>query len=147
MKKILLASLLALGVLSLSQQQASAWVNAKFGVGLNFAWQSGGNCFLWGLAKGEPHPGSAYAPGSSHDVPYAFEPIFYQPDNSAFYGAHVGAMHDFAAPAPTPVSTAPRQDTTQRNARPGSQPQYQTVTYPNYPMPNYNYPATNYYGR
>ena len=47
MKKILAIGILAIIAIAFSQQQASAWVNSRFGVGLNWDWQTGGNNFLW----------------------------------------------------------------------------------------------------
>jgi hypothetical protein len=57
MKKIILVGTLALFALASTQQQAPAWLNFKFGVGLNWAWQSGGNNFLWGLYRNGQPPG------------------------------------------------------------------------------------------
>jgi hypothetical protein len=57
MKKIVFAALVAVSVMALSHQQASAWVNSKFGVGLNWDLQSGGNNFLWGAWKNGQPPG------------------------------------------------------------------------------------------
>ena len=37
MKKILAAGLLAICLIAVSHQQASAWVNARFGIGLNWS--------------------------------------------------------------------------------------------------------------
>jgi len=56
MKKILAATLLALGLLAAGQQQAQAWSKINFGVGLNFGWQGGGNSAFWGLVKGAQMP-------------------------------------------------------------------------------------------
>src|ERR1051325_4233506 len=58
MKKILLLGLLAIGASALSQQSASAWVNARFGMGLNWDYQSGGNQIAWGLWQNN-QPGGA----------------------------------------------------------------------------------------
>src|ERR1700733_15402532 len=57
MKKILLVGALALLALFSAQQQASAWLNFKFGAGINWAWQSGGNNTLWGLFRNGQPPG------------------------------------------------------------------------------------------
>jgi hypothetical protein len=55
MKKFLTAGVLALTVAACSHQQASAWINCKFGIGLNWNWQSGGNNMLWGVFRnGQP---------------------------------------------------------------------------------------------
>jgi len=57
MKKILLVGALALLALFSAEQQASAWLNFKFGAGINWAWQSGGNNTLWGLFRNGQPPG------------------------------------------------------------------------------------------
>jgi hypothetical protein len=57
MRKFSIAGLLALSALAGSQQPASAWVNARFGIGLDFSWQSGGNNLLWGLWSNGQVPG------------------------------------------------------------------------------------------
>jgi hypothetical protein len=57
MKKLLAMGALAVALLAVSQQQASAWKNVKFGCGLNWEWSSGGNCFGWGLWRSGQPPG------------------------------------------------------------------------------------------
>lgn len=60
MRKMTLLGLMALAVAALSHEQAGAWINFKFGVGLNWNWQSGGNNTLWGLFRnGQPPGGGA----------------------------------------------------------------------------------------
>jgi hypothetical protein len=55
MKKFLTVGVLALIVAAFSHQQASAWINCKFGVGFNWGWESGGNNLLWGAFRnGQP---------------------------------------------------------------------------------------------
>ena len=55
MKKFLTTGILALTLAALSTQDAPAWLNWKFGVGMNMGWQSGGNNTLWGLFRnGQP---------------------------------------------------------------------------------------------
>lgn len=67
MKKVLALGLLALGLIALSQQEASAWKNSRFGIGLNWDYQSGGNSFFWGLWRNGQPPG----PGGFGDgMPY-----------------------------------------------------------------------------
>jgi len=79
MKKFLAAGLLAICAIALSQQQASAWVNARFGIGLNWGYQSGGNNFLWGAYKNGQPPGpemffggpfTPYGPAYPHHIPH-----------------------------------------------------------------------------
>src|SRR5262249_44894416 len=60
MKRILTLGVLALGMTLASQQSASAWCNFKFGAGVNWNWQSGNNCWLWGLCRGGEVPGPEY---------------------------------------------------------------------------------------
>src|SRR5262249_44722016 len=59
MKKFLLTSVLALPFLAFAHQDASAWHQFKFGVGMNLEGSSGGNSFGWGLWKSQQPP----APG------------------------------------------------------------------------------------
>ena len=49
MKKIIVAGLLAFCGIVVAQQQAFAWKNSKFNIGMSSSFQSGGNSFLWGL--------------------------------------------------------------------------------------------------
>lgn len=63
MKKILPISLLTLCFAALTQDQASAWINSRFGIGLNWSWQSGGNNFLWGLFRDGQPPCPGPVPG------------------------------------------------------------------------------------
>ena len=55
MKKVLTTGLLAIALIALTEQQASAWVNSRFSIGLNAERQSGGNGFGWGAwVNGQP---------------------------------------------------------------------------------------------
>jgi hypothetical protein len=125
MKKILVASALALALAAGTQQPASAWCSAKFSIGLNCEFSSGNNNLLWGLFKNGQVP-DGYGGGPLGE--------FYAPVPTP-----VGP-HGFTAPAPTPVQT-PRSYYT---------PSSPLANYPaNYYYPqaypaNY-YPSTNYY--
>ena len=69
MKKIVAAGLLAICSLLSTQQQASAWINAKFSIGMNWEYQSGGNSFGWGLYRNGQPPGPetfGAGPGYGH---------------------------------------------------------------------------------
>jgi hypothetical protein len=135
MKKILLTSLLTLGALTLSQQQASAWVNVKLGIGFDVSWR----CPLWSHFCGHP-------PCGQECPPYCFEPSFYQPPNPAFWGSPVASGDYFTAGAPAPVFPQALLTPDGHNAYYNSRPPFQTVTYPSYPaLPNNYYPAANYY--
>jgi len=120
MKKMALLGILALTIAVLGEQKASAWTNFKFGVGLNWQWQSGGNNLLWGAAHGSQPPGAEqfgeFYPGHFH----GHDPMF--------FGS--------AAPiltSPEPQAYAPAQ----------SLP-YQSVNYGYYTAPAYYYPAIMY---
>ena len=56
MKKVLVSGLMAICVIALAQQQASAWSKCNFGIGLNIGWEGANNSFLWGVMKGGPAP-------------------------------------------------------------------------------------------
>jgi hypothetical protein len=127
MKKVLTAGLLAIALMAASQQQASAWVNARFGVGVNIGWQSGDNSYCWGAWHNGPYPGgSDYHHGHHSGV---MEPPVYLPF------IWVGHPHGHATyPAPGPIDSF-------------SMPPMQ-YAYPTYPAPTYYYyPASYYYGR
>ena len=49
MKKLLWIGLGAAGLLLATERPAHAWVNFKFSAGINWQYQSGNNCWLWGL--------------------------------------------------------------------------------------------------
>lgn len=57
MKKIIMAGLVALCLLAIANQRASAWVNSRFGMGINANWQSGNNTWLWGVWRNGQVPG------------------------------------------------------------------------------------------
>jgi len=137
MKKFIIMGALALSTLMLSQQDASAWFNTKFGIGMNWAWQSGGNNYLWGAFRNGQPPGPEY--GSAFPGNYNFN--FQQGPG---YGPGPYPGHADMTPEP---SSAPANAQAYRYYQPSYyQPNYQTVTYPSY-YPSYYYPATYYYGR
>lgn len=100
MKKIIFAGLLAISAIAFSQQQASAWVNTRFSVGLNWEMQSGGNNLLWGAWRNGQPPGPeafggggggfGYGQGFGAPMPYP-------------YGHGFGPAPQ--GPAPMPVGT------------------------------------------
>lgn len=124
MRKILVFSALALGVALASEQTASAWVNFKFGAGVNWNWQSGGNNFLWGAFRNGQPPGPDCGPGYGYHPPGG--PTFpgpvppYGPQDFQYFGNRTNP-----AQPPMPQGTqAPAQ-----NQNPIAQ---------FYQMPNYN---------
>ena len=108
MKKIVLAGLFAIAVIAVTQQQASAWVNQRFGIGLNWHRQAGGNNFGWGLFRNGQTPG-----------PEAFGGVF----------APSGPVSPFFGNAPMP------QAMPQAYAPQGYMPQ--TTYFPPTPAPSY----------
>lgn len=113
MKKVLAIGFLAMTAIACSQQQASAWVNCRFGVGLNWDWQSGGNNFGWGAYRNGQPPG-----------PEAL---------SGFGGPHYGAPPGpFAFDAPTMEPAYAQQ-------MPMQQPYGQPFQFATYPRPVYYY--------
>ena len=87
MKKFVLAGLVALSVMAITQQQASAWINSRFGIGLNWHTQSGGNQILWGAWRnGQPPGPEAYGYGGHHHQ-HSSMPTFYAPPAGGFYGS------------------------------------------------------------
>jgi hypothetical protein len=124
MKKVLATGLIAIALIASSQQQASAWVNARVGVNVNLGWQTGGNCFFWGLWQSGEYPGDSH-----HDHHFGY---FVPPVPVPYIW--VGHPHGHAAyPTPGPVDSF-------------AMTPYQ---YPVYAQPTYYYyyPTTNYYGR
>jgi hypothetical protein len=153
MKKFVVAGLLAIGLMATTRQEASAWINARFGIGLNWDLQSGGNQFGWGLWRnGQPpgpeafggggHHGGGYGPQFGAPMPqhhgYAPMPQQYQP----YPQAYVPQQY---APAPRAYSTAEPPIT--------AQPVYYNSPYQfaSYPRPVYYYyyttPYYYYYGQ
>lgn len=55
MKRFLILGVFTVAFATMSIQEASAWINSNFGLGLNWNWQSGGNSFCGGLFRdGQP---------------------------------------------------------------------------------------------
>ena len=69
MKKALAIGILAITAIALSQQQASAWVNTRFGIGPNWEYQSGGNNWGWGAFRNGQPPGPEALGGYGHSFP------------------------------------------------------------------------------
>lgn len=121
MKKFLAAGMLAICVIAVSQQQASAWKNSSFSFGMQWSHSSGNNSFCHGAWRNGQVPG----PEAFHHGHYP------QPFQ---YFAQMESMPSFtpmAAPAPTPYYP-------------------QTYQFATYPQPQQTYtpaPYYYYYGR
>jgi hypothetical protein len=134
MKKLVLASAVALCVLAASQQQASAWSSFKLGVGAQLSWERGGDSsFMWGVSSSRDLTG--YPNYSLQTAP-----------NNNFQGSYGGydgvpvpapAHGQFQAPQPAPAGTPAAQGPAK-----GLQPvnyYYQTPATGYYQAPAYSY--------
>ncbi len=134
MRKLFTMSVLALTLVLVSSQQASAWSNIKFGVGMNFHWQTGDNNLLWGVFRNGQIPGPGpYGPmyGGGHGGGDGF-PMYYEQ-----------AATQNAKPATTPTQAPANASQTSYNPNPYGY--YQPVGY--YPNSQYQVPmyTPNYY--
>jgi hypothetical protein len=112
MKKVLATGLLAICLLALSQQQASAWINSRFGIGFNWDWSCGGNHCCWGAW----HNG--------------------QPPAPTFYGGYNGPNYPSHSMAPQPMFNVPAYALPAQPYAPQFSPPYQ---YAAQPRPVYSY--------
>jgi hypothetical protein len=117
MKKLVLAGLLAVAVLAVTQQQASAWINSRFSIGLNW----GGNNFFWGGFKNGQPPGPEA---------WGYQGHGYMPSHHHGYAPMPQAM-----PQPMPA----------QNAQQVQPMYYGPYQFANYPRPIYYYPAPSYF--
>jgi hypothetical protein len=146
MKKLLMASVLALGVTAACQQKASAWSEFKFSAGVNLGWVGGGNRFLWGLYRSAPYPGG-------QDLPPAFAGLAgqngYAPYGGYPYygGAQAPAGDSGVAGGQAPMPAAPATAGTPQSYNPYYNTGYQPVGY-YYPGSYYPSQVPSYwYGR
>ncbi len=151
MKKLLSMSLLTLCALAMTQQQAHAWMNAKFSIGLNWHIQSANNNVLWGLWKNGQVPGPEAFGGGASPFPSGVGPGPYMtPPGQYPWFLNNPQGSPQTQPVASPAETAPPP--TVAGLPPyGNFNPYQTVSYqqnsgyyyPNYYQPNYYQP--NYY--
>jgi len=135
MKKIALAGLVAFALIAISQHQASAWTNTKFGIGLNFERQSGGNSAIWGLWRNGQPPG----PDSFQPAPAGVFP-FHGPRMMPAQMMVPPAAGAVPAPVGFPVQGASYE---QYNSNMSFANPYQFANYPR----GYYYNNNMYYGR
>jgi hypothetical protein len=130
MKKIFVMGALAVAVAAVSQQQASAWTNIKFGAGINLGYQAGGNTLLWGAFRNGQPPGPDCGPYGCPYSPQAQQTPWFgqQPQPAPAYGYQPPPPPPAAVPAPVSAT--------------GNVPAYYR------PLPVYNgayyYPAYSY---
>src|SRR5262249_55436505 len=111
MNKFPAAGALALTAVVAAAPEAPAWINFKFGAGVNWSWQSGGNNFLWGLFRNgqPPGPDGPHGPGypgrlpgkSPNYGPQEFQYFGGQP-GGAGYGMQYPTAPEAAPPSQTP---------------------------------------------
>jgi len=139
MKNILFVGALALTTACMSGEQASAWINSQFGVGLNWNWASGGNSFGYGLIR-DGQPGGAEFYHSLQAVPAYPQPTNCAPTypTNPVPQAHCAPTGPIPVPAiaPTSAPTAPAGNATQSLYR--AAPRYQAA--PSYHPAYYNQP-------
>ena len=134
MKKLVASGLLAVALLATSQQQASAWINARFGIGMNWEFSSGNNCLLGGLWSNGQAPG-----------PMNFQPHW--ANGGDCYVGGFGHPGHAAAPyaAPYQYAAQPYAAPYQYAAQPYANP-YQLTSYPGYYQPmGYSGTGLGYY--
>ncbi len=148
MKKFLAAGALALAVVALSQQQAPAWVNCQFGVGVNWHYQSGGNNFCWGVFRNGQPPGAPDCVNCGPNCPscfyknlhyYGAGPMAHGPDQGFGFGPEGPAMTMPAPAAPAaPVAPAAPTPAAENQVYWFNTPAYRNVNYsPGYPQSGY----------
>lgn len=132
MKKFVILGVLALALVAITQQQADAWCNIKFGAGVNLNWQGGDNSLLWGLYRSGqvPHAGPGVVP------PFHGHQPFYGANPTGFPFADQGSAfapqsyHQMMPPAP--LSPQVNQQATFLQPVGYYYPSYQTPVMPYY---------------
>ena len=145
MKKILMAGLMALGLVLTSRQQSQAWVNSKFSIGLSWDWQSGGNSFFWGLINGGQPPCPQFF-GHGQPMMPMYAPA-YQP--APYYVLPQAEYYTPPVQQPQWTPPAPKTQQPENNIQYRMPPVYPATYYytpASYYAPAYAYPAY-WYGR
>src|SRR5262249_44155088 len=105
MKRLLVAGALALMAVVAAASEAPAWINFKFGAGINWSWQSGGNNFLWGLFRNGQPPGPegfGFPGPTPHYGPQEFQYFGGQPGGGTY-----GMQYPAPESAPSQAPSAP----------------------------------------
>jgi len=155
--------MLTVCALAISERPASAWVNSKFSVGLNWHYQSANTSVLWGLWRSGQIPGPeafgpAGGPFASPNYPQPTQPFPYMgASNSGPQGGpYAPQMAPQAAPQAVPQGVTynsappvqngyynPYQTVSYQPASYGYYP-YQPTYYPTYGYSNYGYSNYGY---
>lgn len=116
MKRFMTVCALAVAILGLSQQQASAWKKFGFNIGMNINSESADNSALWGAYRNGPVPGSK-GHGQASTITWDKHPKYadqfgggynpgYAPGDFGGFDGHSGPAA-LPAPAPMPQAAAP----------------------------------------
>jgi len=160
MRRFLIACAAALAVTAAQEQKASAWCNFNFSAGVNLSWQAGDNCYLWGLCKTGPYPGTQAQIGNCSPFGHCGQNCWNGNcgGNGFAYGGGSQYLGGYPVTGDTSVLPAPTQSTTPAPAptpNPGvAKPQQTTqqIGYYSYPgdgyysYPTAGYAYTGYYG-
>jgi hypothetical protein len=101
MKRMVVATLLAVGLTAASQDRASAWCKFNFGAGVNMCYENGGGTWTFGIhrkSEQAPPPGAAVpypVPASGAAAPAAG-------DSNGSTPGSAPALPPGTLPAPTP---------------------------------------------
>jgi hypothetical protein len=112
MKRVFVAGVVALALLAVTRQQASAWCKFNFGVGMNISYEAGGNTksFLFYQRTSSPFPdGGPWAHGGYAVPAYAYGYAYPAPAAPAAAPAAPAAPAPQVLPAPVPVSSGVQQ--------------------------------------
>jgi hypothetical protein len=135
-KKFLIVGALALGLVFVGQQRASAWIKFNVGFGFNWTFESGNNCWLWGLFRNGQLPGSPTDACCGQGCGFGgFGHGFGGYDMG--YGGYYGDVHT--------GSHAPAQQNPQGEQKNGDSGKTTSAYYPGYQPVGYSYPAQGYY--
>jgi hypothetical protein len=106
MKRFVTVCTLALAILALSGQKASAWKKFGFNIGMNIAAESADNNYLWGAFRDGPVPGSQ-GHGLASTVTKGYHdqvnPIYGGGFDPHFAPGGFGPAPDAPVPAPLPA--------------------------------------------
>jgi hypothetical protein len=148
-KKILVLGVMAVALLAVSQQRASAWIKCNFSIGLNFSFESGNNCWFWGLFQ------NGQAPGYPTDVSchgccpsagaYAYSALGFDHGSHAYADYHQAAPSQPQGEQANPPSGRHSDTHTAWYGNRNYQPAGYSYQAPSYPQ-GYGYQGYGYYG-
>jgi hypothetical protein len=129
MNKAILTAGLALLISAWFVEPADAWINWKFGVGVNWSHQAGGNNFAWGMFRnGQP-------PAPTPPGPHGYHPGF-MPQGPGYAPSPFAPQH---YPAPGFGESAPVQQTPVQTGNIESFPNFHSVSFPGQYIPEHDF--------